>query len=150
MFISPRSVRSASSTARDVASPAAHDLREPAFGAWRYVRSAPPSAQACVRAVEGIFQRQHALDLVRLDHRAQHVADRQRLRAAGKIASRQVVGHGEDAAEIVGRVAPFGREPGVVEVQPADHAADVEGRRHRVELVARARHARAALHVRAG
>jgi hypothetical protein len=29
---------------------------------------------------------------------------------------------------------PFGRQPGVVEIQPANQGADVEGRLHRVEL----------------
>ena len=47
-------------------------------------------------------------------------------------------------------MAPLGREPGVVEVEPADHRADVERRRDGLELVARARHARAARKLRAG
>src|SRR5437762_11361748 len=38
---------SASRTARLVASPAAHDLRGPALGAWRYVRRLWPSTHAC-------------------------------------------------------------------------------------------------------
>jgi hypothetical protein len=33
-------------TARDAASPAAHDLREPVLGKWRYVRSDWPSMNA--------------------------------------------------------------------------------------------------------
>ena len=37
-------------------------------------------------------------------------------------------------------MAPFGGEPGVVEIEPADHRADVERRLHRVELELRARH----------
>jgi hypothetical protein len=48
---------------------------------------------------------------------------------------REPVGGGEDAAQVVRRVAPFGGQPGVVEVEPADHGADVEGRLHRIELV---------------
>ena len=48
------------------------------------------------------------------------------------------VGGGEDAAQVVGGVAPFGGQPGVVEIEPADHRADVEGRLHRVELELRA------------
>src|SRR3989454_8922191 len=40
------------------------------------------------------------------------------------------------------RVAPLGGEPGVVEIEPADHGADIERRLHRVELVARSRHLR--------
>ena len=48
----------------------------------------------------------------------------------------EVVGDGEDGAEVVGGVAPLGGEPGVVVVQPADERADVEGGLHGVELVA--------------
>ena len=46
-------------------------------------------------------------------------------------------------------MAPLRRQPGVVEIEPADHAADVEGRLDRIELDSRARHARAARHHRA-
>ncbi len=64
--------------------------------------------------------------------------------------ARQPVGGGEDAAQVVRRVAPFGGEPGVVEVEPADHGADVEGGLHRVHLVGRAGHLRAVGHDGAG
>ena len=168
---------SACRTPRLVASPAAQLLREPVFGACRYVRSAPPSSQAFetrvddlvagaaeqVRrdrgardaheqdvieadAVEAVIQREHALDLVRLDHRGQHVAHRERERATP--AAARVVRDGEDRAEVVGRMTPLGREPGVVEVEPADQRADVERGRDGIELVARARHARAAAQAR--
>jgi hypothetical protein len=40
---------------------------------------------------------------------------------------------------------PLGSEPGIVEVEPADHGADVERRLHRIELEARAGDARAVL-----
>ena len=43
-----------------------------------------------------------------------------------------------------------GREPRVVEIEPADDRADVEGRRDRVELIRRSRHFRAVRHDRAG
>src|SRR5688572_14353512 len=43
-------------------------------------------------------------------------------------------------------MAPLRGKPGVVEVQPADHRADVEGGVHRVELELGARHARAIRH----
>ena len=56
---------------------------------------------------------------------------------------REPVGDGEDGAEIVGGVSPLGGEPGVVEVEPADHGADVEGGLHGVELIAGAGDARA-------
>ena len=106
--------KSACRTPRLVASPAAQLLREPVFGACRYVRSAPPSSHAFetaftissrlpprsrvatavlamrtskhvieTDAVEAVIERQHALDLVRLDHRRQHVAHRERERRGG-------------------------------------------------------------------
>ena len=53
----------------------------------------------------------------------------------GDGAAGEPVGDGEDAAEIVGGVAPLGGEPGVVEVEPADHGADVERGLHGIELV---------------
>ena len=64
--------------------------------------------------------------------------------------AREPVGDGEDAAEIVGGMAPLGGQPGVVEVEPADHGADVEGGLHGVELIAGAGHARAVGHDGAG
>ena len=53
----------------------------------------------------------------------------------------QVVRHREDSAEIVGRVPPLRREPGIVEIQPPHHGADVECRRHGIEFVRRPGHA---------
>ena len=47
-------------------------------------------------------------------------------------------------------MAPFGRQPGVVEVQPAHHGADVERAHDGIQLVARAGHARSARHGGAG
>ena len=86
--------------------------------------------------VEGIFERQAALYLVGLDHRRQHVAHGQRWSCA---AAGEPVGNGENAAEVVRRVAPLGGQPGVVEVEPANHRANVEGGLHRVELKGGAR-----------
>ncbi len=88
--------------------------------------------------VEGVLEREAALDLVGLDHRRQHVAHGQRgLPGCG---AGEPVGNGEDAAQVVGRVAPLGGQPGVVEVEPANHGADVEGGLNRVELKSRARY----------
>ena len=95
--------------------------------------------------VERILERDHALDLVGLDHRGSTSRMQERLAVA-----RQPVGDREDAAEIVGRMAPFRREPGVVEIEPADHGADVERRLHRIEPVGRARHTRAILDAHSG
>ena len=46
-------------------------------------------------------------------------------------------------------MSPFSREPRVVEVEPADHRADVERGCDGLELVASSRHARALLQLRA-
>ena len=54
--------------------------------------------------------------------------------AGGDGVARQPVGRRQDAAEVVRRMAPFGGEPRVVEVEPADHRADVERGLDRVEL----------------
>ena len=99
--------------------------------------------------VERIFERDAALDFMRLDHAGQHVFHRQRLLAGGDRIARQPVGSGQNAAEVVGRMTPFGGQPGVVEIEPADHRADVECGLHRVELELRARHLGAVRHDRA-
>ncbi len=100
--------------------------------------------------VEAVLQGHHALDLVSLDHGGEDVADDQGLLAACHCGARQPVGGGEDAAEVVRGVAPFRGQPGVVEVQPADHGADVEGRLYRIELELRAGHLGAVGHHRPG
>ena len=86
-------------------------------------------------AVETVLQCDHALYFVRFDHRCQHIVHRQRILARGTILPAQVIGHGQDAAEVVRRVAPFRRKPCVVEIEPAVHRADVECRHHGVEFV---------------
>ena len=48
------------------------------------------------------------------------------------------VGDGENGSEVVGGVAPFGGEPGVVVVEPAHHGADVEGGMDGIQAVGRA------------
>ncbi len=99
-------------------------------------------------AVEAVLERQHPLDLVRLDHGGEHLAHARRGLARHDGVARQVIRHREDAAEIVRRMAPLGGEPGVVEIQPADHRADVEGRLHRFELEGGAGNSRSARHDR--
>ncbi len=47
-------------------------------------------------------------------------------------------------------MAPFRGQPGVVEVEPADHGSDVERGLHRIELIASARNARTVGHDGAG
>ena len=59
-------------------------------------------------AVEAVFERDHALDFMRLDHAGKHFAHGQWCFARGNARARQEIGCGEDAAEVVGRMAPFG------------------------------------------
>ncbi len=88
--------------------------------------------------IERVLECEAALDLVRLDHRRQHRAHSQRRVASGYSRAGEPVGDREDAAQVVRRVAPFGGQPGVVEVEPANHCADVEGSLNRVKLKRRA------------
>jgi hypothetical protein len=71
-------------------------------------------------------------------------------RSAGREVAIDPVGGGEDRTEVVRRVAPFGGEPGVVEVEPPDDRPDVERALHGIEFVTRARHAGAVLDGGAG
>src|SRR5204863_789532 len=91
-------------------------------------------------AIEAVIKSEHALNLVRLNHRRQHVGHLE-----PRAAARKIISDRENSAEIVGRVSPLGREPRVVEVEPANHRTDVERRGDGVELVARAGYARAAV-----
>ncbi|MNS52769.1 hypothetical protein D3C72_854950 [compost metagenome] len=100
--------------------------------------------------VEGVLQRQHALDLVRLDHRQQHVVHGRWWASQRSRIAAEPVGYGEDAPQVVRGVAPFGGQPGVVEIQPADHRADVERGLHGVKLERRAGHLGAVWHHGAG
>src|SRR5690606_22828120 len=93
--------------------------------------------------VERVLERDATLYLVRLDHGGEHVAHGERFASGGDGLPGQPVGSGQDAAQVVRRVAPFGRQPGVVEVQPANHGADVERGLYGVELVGRTRYLRA-------
>jgi hypothetical protein len=157
---------SASRTARDVASPAAQLLREPVLGAWRYVLSAPPSIHAFDTAfaehggrdsrgcdaneqyviqsgaVETVLKSQDTLDFVSLNHRGEYIAYRQFRPGAPGIRPVQIVGDGEYRAQIIRWVTPLGREPGVIEVEPANHRADVKGGLYRIEFERRPRDAR--------
>ena len=96
-------------------------------------------------SVETVLQREHALHLVRLDHRAQHVPHRGERCARAPLGARQIIRNRQNGAEIIGRVTPFRGEPGIVEVQPAYRRADVEGRADRIEFPGRAGHTRAPL-----
>ncbi len=80
--------------------------------------------------VEAVFEREHALNLVGLDHGGEHIAYGDRLTATG-----QIVGDRQYPAQIIRRMPPLRGKPGVVEIQPADHRADVERGIDRIELV---------------
>ena len=84
--------------------------------------------------VEGVFERNHALDFVRLDDGGEHRAHGERRLAGGHGVAAEPVGRGQNAAQVVAGMAPLRRQPGVIEVQPANQRADVEGRLHRVKL----------------
>lgn len=80
-----------------------------------------------IRVEEG----QAALNLVGLDHALEHVSDGEDLAAsqvaAGLVGAVDPVSNGQDGTQVVRGVAPFGGQPAVVEVEPSDHGANVEG-----------------------
>ena len=85
--------------------------------------------------VEAVLQRQYTLDFMRLYHRGQNIPHDKRRIALGAVLPAQIIGDGQDAAQIVRGVAPFGSQPGVVEVQPTDHCSYVESGGHGLEFV---------------
>ena len=101
-------------------------------------------------AVVTVFEREDTLDLVRLDGRGQDIAHREQLAAFRTRLAAQVIGNGEDATQVIGGMAPLSREPGVVEVEPAIHGADIERRHDGLEFVRRAGDAGTARQRRAG
>jgi hypothetical protein len=82
--------------------------------------------------IETVLECEDSLDLVRLDHRTEHLTHRCYLLAMSSILASHIVRDRKDGAEIIGRVPPLRREPGVVEVQPTNHRADVEGGHDRI------------------
>lgn len=85
-------------------------------------------------AIEGIQEGKLALYLVGLDHGLEYVTDSQHLALA-----RQVICDRKDGTQVVRRVPPLCREPAVVEVEPPNLRADVEGAANRIDLEARSR-----------
>src|SRR5687768_6277429 len=73
--------------------------------------------------VETVLQRKATLDFMGLDHRRQHVAYRE-WRAPGARIAGAPIGNGKYAAQIIRWMSPFRRQPGVVEIEPANHRAD--------------------------
>jgi hypothetical protein len=100
-------------------------------------------------AIETVFEREDALDFVRLDHRDENVAHgitQFQISDFGFRISTQVIRHGKDRAEVVRRMPPLGGEPGVIEIQPADERADIERCRYGIEDVFGSRHPDAVWH----
>src|SRR5262245_49322968 len=85
-------------------------------------------------AIEAVFECETPLYFVRLDHRGQHIAHHQRGSSARDVGATDIVSNRENSSKIVGRMSPLSGEPGVVEIEPANHAADVPGSLHRIEL----------------
>jgi hypothetical protein len=96
-------------------------------------------------AVEGVLEREHALDLVRDDRGVEHLGDEERLARA-----RQVIRDGEDRTQVVRRMSPLRGEPGVVVVEPPDQRTGLEGRLDRIELERGRGHAGPVRHEGAG
>ncbi len=71
---------------------------------------------------------------MRLDHGGKNIVHGQRCLACGNGGTREPVGRGQDTAQVVRGVAPFGGQPRVIEIEPANHRADVKGRLNRVKL----------------
>ena len=80
--------------------------------------------------VEGVEERETALDLVRLDHALEDIMDGQRLALAS-----EMIGDRENGPQVIRRVSPLSREEAVVVVEPPDLGADVECTADRVQLV---------------
>ena len=100
--------------------------------------------------VEAVFQRDDSLDLVGLDHRRQHVSNGQRVAALGDGLAAEVIGDGEDTAQVVGGMTPLRRQPRIVEIEPPHDGADIERPLDRIQLPARAGYATSTWHGGAG
>lgn len=89
-------------------------------------------------AIEGVQHSKLTLDLMRLYHSFQYIAHSQRLAIASK-----VVGHRKNGAQVIGGVSPFCCEEAVIEVQPTNLRANVEGSSNRINLIIRSWYFRA-------
>lgn len=89
--------------------------------------------------VERVLQREHTLNLMRLDHSLQDITNLQDLAlsnvSTSPVCARNPVGNGKDTAQVVGRMTPFGRKPAVIVIEPSDHGTDVESSIDRIELI---------------
>lgn len=86
-----------------------------------------------------VLQSENTLNLVGLDHGLENIPDLQDLAiaqvAACAVGAGDPVCDSQDTAQVVRRVTPFGSEPAVIVVEPADHGTDIESAIDRVELV---------------
>ena len=80
--------------------------------------------------IEAVFESENSLYFVCFDHGVENIANGERFPSG----STQIIRQSQDAAEIIGRMTPFGGEPSIVKVEPTNHRADVKGSLHRVEL----------------
>jgi hypothetical protein len=79
-----------------------------------------------------------ALDLVGLDHSLKNILDSEDLTTsevtASLVGTVDPISDSEDGTKVIRGVTPLSRQPAVVEVEPADHGADVEGGIDGIEL----------------
>src|SRR5208337_4594370 len=71
---------------------------------------------------------------MRLDHGGQYIFHYQWFFALCYGLSGDIICSSENSTKIIRWMAPFCSQPGVVEVQPADHSADIEGCLYRIQL----------------
>jgi hypothetical protein len=98
--------------------------------------------------IETVLQGQNALNFMRLDGGHQRVADGEGGFTFRNGSARTVIGNRQDCSEVVGGMAPLGGKPGVVVIQPANRATDVEGRLDGIKLKMGARYPRPVRHDR--
>ena len=93
--------------------------------------------------VERVLKGHAALNLVCLDHGFKDISHSENLSIAQvstiAVGSADPVCNGQDGAQVITGVTPFGSKPAIIEVEPSDHSTNVEGTEYRVELVRRTR-----------
>src|SRR5262249_53705721 len=116
-----------------------------------YCRGRPPHEKYGVPtdANENVLPRGHTPNLLRPDYCRHHVSHRERVFAFPTALFPPVIGPRAKSPPIFRWMAPLRSEPGVVEIEPAHHRADVESALHRIELERGARYPRSTRHYRA-
>jgi len=71
-------------------------------------------------AVETVFECQHALDFMGLNHRGEQVSNKKRRLLLHLISTTDKIGNRQQRAKVIRRMSPFGSQPGIVEIQPAN------------------------------